>query len=112
MASGRAILQAHIDGLFPESVPVEFQWTLLGVLEILPTSLSSGDNTLSVPSGTKLIVLTPPTTNAATLKLKGAGGDTGVTIRPAESNPFPWSAGTVIINASTSVNPVTLTFLG
>src|SRR5215475_613989 len=106
MASGRAILQAHIDGVLPESIPLDFQWTLLGVLEILPTSLGSGDNTVTVAAGTKLIILIPPTTSSATLKVKGAGGDTGITMRPAEPSPIPWSAGSVIINASSSVNPV------
>ena len=112
MASGRAIFQAHIDGVLPESLPFDFQWLLLGVVQITPTNFSSGDNVISVPAGTKLLFVVPPTTNAATLKVKGNVGDTGVTIRAAEPNPIPWSAGSVLINASGTVTGVTLYALG
>lgn len=113
MASGRAILQAHIDGFLPESVPIDLQWTLTGVIEILPTALSSGDNTVTVPTGTLLIIMIPPTTNAATLIWSKTGGTgNGVVQSSTKPNIITWQSGAVIVNASVSVNPVTFIFLG
>ena len=102
-----------MDGLLPESIPLDFQWTLnAGILQILNVSLSAGDNVLSLATGTKLIIVVPPTTNAATLKLKGVIGDTGFTIRSSEPNPIPWTTGSVLINASALVTGTVIYLLG
>ena len=42
-------------------------------------SLVAGDNTLTVPTSARVLVLLPAADNR-TIKLKGAGGDTGVTL--------------------------------
>lgn len=67
-------------------------------------ALASGDNTITVPAGASGFVLLPPAGSAVVKKIKGAGGDTGVTI----SNTLPFvgsvSAGSLIINASNVEN--------
>lgn len=113
--SARAILQAHVDGVLPESIPIDVQWTLGGVISIVPTALSSGDNTITglIPAGTDLIVMIPPTTNAATLVWSKTGGSTnGIIQPPNEPNIVAYGSGAVIVNASVSVNPVTFIFIG
>lgn|SRR5262245_23032247 len=113
--SGRAILQAHIDGLLPESLPFDFQWTLTGVIEIVPTNLPNGVSTAFPPTGTKLVVLVPPTTNSNVLTLKGIAGDTGVLLRPAEPNPIPWGGapgGSFVINSAGTTNGCYFYYLG
>jgi hypothetical protein len=114
MASGRAILQAHVDGLLPESIPIDVQWTLAsGVLGIVQTALASGDNTLTVPAGTDLIVLIPPTISSATLVWSKTGGaTTGIIQPPNAPNIVGYSSGAVIVNANTTVTPVTIIYLG
>ena|SRR5215475_7553806 len=113
MASGRAIFQAQVDGTL-QTIPIDAQWTFATGLIGAQTqgSFGSGDNTLTIPSGTKVILVIPPTTNAATLKWKGAGGDTGTTMSPTLPYVGTYSAGSVIINASSSVNPVAIYYFG
>jgi len=113
MATGRAIFQAHVDGLLPESLPFEFQWTFPAAIGQIQPNVTwiSGDNTLVVPPTANVIILSPPTTNAMVLKLKGAAGDTGITLQPDLPTILAWTSGPVIINASGTVNGVTVVFL-
>lgn len=109
MATGRAIFQAHVDGLYPESIPIDLQWTFpacVGQFQIV--TLASGDNTLAVPVGTTLVQVVPPSTNIIVLKT-GTGGN-GWTLQPAMANLFTWAAGNLIINAASSVAGVKLGF--
>jgi hypothetical protein len=111
VATARAIFQAHVDGLYPESLPIDFQWSFVAAVGQLQTvTLAAGDNTLTIPAGTTLIGIKPPTTNAIVLKLKGAGGDTGFTLQPNTPTLISWAAGTVLINAVSQLTGVQLAF--
>lgn len=68
--------------------------------------LSSGDNILSPPSNCKGLIIVAPDNSSVVLKLKGAAGDTGITIRPDGTQSLEFSdsgPGTIIINAASSV---------
>ena len=74
----------------------------------LVVGLSSGDNTIDIPSSGVLaqgIVVIPPPTNTAALTLKGNAGDVGVPLN--RQNPTQLSldsgVGSVIINADAAV---------
>ena len=114
MASGRAIFQAHVDGLL-ETIPVDAQWTFpLGLIgSQTQASFNTGDNTLTIPTGTRVILLIPPTTNAATMKA-GASlvSANGITLQAALPTVITWSAGAVIINCSAGVSPVAIFYFG
>lgn len=43
-------------------------------------NLSSGANTITVPSGAVAVTIIPPTANAVTMTLKGVSGDTGIAL--------------------------------
>jgi hypothetical protein len=112
MAVMRAIFQAHLDGLYPESIPLDLQWSNLNSPGQLQTvTLNSGDNTLTVPTGTVLIAIKPPAGNGTVLKLRAAGPIDVFTLQANMAGLFPWSAGTVTINAAASVAGVQLAFL-
>lgn len=66
------------------------------------TSLSSGDNTITVPTGAMGMVLLPPAASATVLKLKGGAGETGFCLRSGQASSIPLPTGTasVLINAS------------
>ena len=68
----------------------------------LNVTLSTGDNTLTVPTGAVAALVVPPTTSTVTKKIKGAAGDTGVTIASATPMLLPLGTGTAsfILNAS------------
>lgn len=113
MATARAILQAHVDDLFSESVPLDWQWSLAnGVLDTRLVNLAQGDNTITIATNTVLLIIDPPTTNTAALKMKLSGGETGVTLLPTRTNPHGYGGGTVIVNASQPVTGVRITCLG
>jgi len=111
--SGRAIFQAHVDGVLAETVPIDEQWSLAGtVLEIRSSvTLNSGDNTITIPSGTKVIDFSPPTTNGSTLKLKQTGADSGFVLQPNMPTILTWSSGGLVLNASVSVPGCRFVFL-
>ena len=64
-------------------------------------ALSAGDNTITVPSNAVGMVVIPPAASTNAKKLKGAGGDTGFSLRPNEpaALPLPASTASVIINS-------------
>lgn len=61
------------------------------------TELSSvsGDNTITVPSGGTYrgALIVPPVGNTAVIKIKGAAGDTGVSIHPTDPYYHSMAAG-------------------
>lgn len=44
------------------------------------TSLSSGNNTITVPSGSTGVTIIPPSNNSTSMILKGVAGDTGINL--------------------------------
>lgn len=64
------------------------------------TVLSTGDNTLTIPSGSDLVVIVPPADNTSTITVKGTGADTGVVV----SSNFPIvltrASGNIVVNVS------------
>jgi hypothetical protein len=70
--------------------------------ETLDLVLSSGDTTVSVPSGATGVLITPPATGGSTYKLKGAGGDTGVQLHATNPTLLCLASGqtSIIINSA------------
>lgn len=68
----------------------------------ISVTLTTGDNTLTVPTGTVAMMVVPPNTSTVSKKLKGVGGDTGFALAPAAISVLSLPAGTstVLINAA------------
>lgn len=70
-------------------------------------SLASGDNTIEIPAETAVLTILPPLESTVTLKLKGAAGDTGITVTSAGAPiilPFQTTPPTsIILNASAAL---------
>lgn len=66
------------------------------------TTLASGDNTISVPTGAMGMVIAPPAASSTVLKLKGGAGETGFALRSGQPAHIPLPTGTasVLLNAS------------
>ena len=113
MASARAIFQAHVDGLFPESIPIDLQWSVPTALPVVRTfDLNSGDNLIVPASGVTLVIYVPPPANGTALKLKGAPGDTGLVIQTNKPVVLTWTAtSTLYINAAAGVAGGQIIFL-
>lgn len=81
----------------------------IGQLQVV--ALTTGANTITIPSGTTCALITPPNAvtpvpnpnYGGTLTLKGVSGDTGVVIGNKYPTLLSWdtSPASVVINAST-----------
>lgn len=109
--AGTLSLTGTLTGESTGTHQVALEWEITTGKETTVVGLSSGDNTLSVPTGTTLIVITPPTSNSLALKVKGAGGDTGVAISKTKPTVLTWDSGTVIINAANTIAAATIRFI-
>jgi len=78
-----------------------------------PISLAIGDNTIAVPTGGTIptaVTIIKPAANTATIKIKGAGGDTGVKLHPTDPDSISLdpTQASFILNASAQVVGVVL----
>lgn len=55
-------------------------------------TLSSGANTITVPTGATKVIIIPPAANTQTLTLKGVTGDTGIPLSPTDVAVIPFPA--------------------
>lgn len=74
---------------------------------VAPTSatLSAGNNTITLPSGTLRVKVKPVPGNAVSLTLKGVAGDTGLPLNPGEPSYVSFLTGTTsfVLNAGGTV---------
>ena len=71
-------------------------------------TLASGDNTITVPTGGSAptsVTVIPPSGNTNLMKIKGAGGDTGVSIHKTDPTSLALDSTVVsfIINAAAQI---------
>ena len=67
----------------------------MGVTELV---LQSGDNTITIPANSLGCVISMPAGNTQATKLKGVGGDTGLTISKVGVTVLNWDSGSVPSN--------------
>lgn len=78
-------------------------------------ALSSGANTVAIPTGTYVIIITGPNAAnpvpnpswAGTLTIKGVSGDTGIAISSKFPTVLPVGDGTLVAGASLIINAST-----
>lgn len=72
---------------------------------IIPTlttpTISSGANTITIPTGAKGIIFIPTPGNTQTLQFKGVTGDTGVCM--PKNDPFPYPFDTARLPANVCI---------
>jgi hypothetical protein len=102
VATARVILQAHVDDLLLESIPIDAQWPLTAATySVSRPTLANGDNSFTVPVGARLAILIPPATVTFAKRWKGAGGDTGTLMDQYLTLVMPVVGGqTFIVNSS------------
>ncbi len=78
-----------------------------------PVTLAIGDNAITVPTGGTVptaVTIVKPAASTATIKLKGAGGDTGIKLHPTDPDSISLdpTQASIILNASAQVVGVVL----
>lgn len=80
----------------------------------LTTDLSSGANTITVPSTATAALICPPSANTETIVLKGVTGDTGVGISPSQATLITFSdtpPASFVLTAGAGITGVVIAFL-
>ena len=73
--------------------------------------LSSGNNTITVPSGTTGVTIIPPSANVIALILKGVNGDTGIAIALASPTSIGLlSVSSFVLNAASALTGLRIIF--
>ena len=90
-------------GLAGGSKQLEIEWVIgTGIANIQSLTFAT-NTTVTIPSGTTLLVIVPPTGNANALTLKGVAGDTGVAMHKTKPTIIALdSSPTVVVNAGAS----------
>jgi hypothetical protein len=77
-------------------------------------ALSMGANTITIPTGTTMMVIQPPAGNTILVTLKGVAGDTGIPLhKTLATGPINLdsTAATFVLNAASAIaNYTTITF--
>ncbi len=109
-------LSGQVSGtLDTQSAPSPISMATLSVTgvvdERLIVNLSSGDNTITLPTGTLLVILQPPAANAQTL---GLGASAALPIDPTAWSAFKLRASTasIVVNAGGAVTGFVVRCLG
>lgn len=103
--TGTITLTGTVTGPSSGDKSIKASWSLAAaVFDANTVSLASGDNSITVPTGTSFILFVPPTSNTEVIKVKGNAGDTGVQISKVLPTVLTWDAtGSLILNAGGSV---------
>lgn len=89
------LLGGRVFGGLAGPFDLALQWIITaGVGQKLRQDLAAGANTITIPTGVKLIAIVPPAGNVQTLTAKGVTGDTGLTLNPAMPSLFSWNGTT------------------
>lgn len=115
MATGSLRIMANVTGSPVGSVTFDSTVTSsASVINEQTVALSSGNNTITIPTGVTTLVIAPPNSltpapnppYAGTLTLKGVNGDTGIAISSKWPTVLDFDAATqpasIVINASVS----------
>ncbi len=108
MASATLDLISTLSGILGDGSP-HWRWTTTSPKGECDTiDFASGNNTITIPTGTTLVVIEPPSDNTQALLLKGATGDTGIDCDP--NSPIVVSPSTaettIVVNAAGIVTGV------
>lgn len=91
---------------------VQLSWAITAGKSQSVTDLASGANTITVPSGTTLVVIVPPTDNTQTITQKGVSGDTGHEISRTKPTIIAWQTGTTfVLTAGAAITGLKVLFI-
>lgn len=79
------------------SSTVLLTWTITAGVSSSVVDLASGANTITVPSGTTVVIVIPPATNTQTITAKGVTGDTGFQLSKTNPSVLAWQTGTTFV---------------
>lgn len=73
------------------------------------TTLASGANTITVPTGSVGVVIVPDADNTTALTLKGVSGDTGISISPSDPTllTFGTAPASIVVTAASLLTTTT-----
>lgn len=99
-ATGTATFYCDLVGTPSGEKIVTTTWSITaGTGQVTTSDVAVGDNTITVPSGTTLIVIVPPTTNTQTLKVSATSTASAFQISTTKPTVLSWQTGASFILA-------------
>lgn len=95
--TGTLTFSGTLSGEPEGSSSISLTWTISAGVSDALVGLSSGANTISVPSGTSLVVVIPPVANTETITAKGISGDTGFQLSKTKPTVIAWETGSSFV---------------
>lgn len=74
-------------------------------------ALTTGANTITVPSGATAVTIVPPTANTVTMQLKGVTGDTGIRLHLTDPSSISLTIASTASFCITVSGALTLRFI-
>lgn len=109
--TGTLYLTGTLAGEPEGSSTVSLSWAITAGVSDALVGLSSGANTITIPTGTSLVAIIPPTDNTATITIKGISGDTGYAISPTKPTVLAASGSSLVLTASAAIAACKVLFI-
>jgi len=94
------------------SSTVSLSWSITAGVSTSTVDLASGANTITVPAGTTLVVVIPPTGNSQTITAKGVSGDTGFQLSKTKPTVIAWETGAnFVLTAGATITGLKVLFI-
>lgn len=92
---------------------VSLSWTITAGASDALVGLSSGANTITVPTAATLVIVIPPTDNTATITVKGVSGDSGYQISSTKPTVLTQGSpgGALVLTASAAIATCKILFI-
>jgi hypothetical protein len=79
------------------SSTIALSWSIVAGISDALVGLASGANTVTVPTGTTLVICIPPIANTETVTAKGVSGDTGFLLSSTRPTIIAWQSGSSFV---------------
>ena len=110
--TGTISLTGTVAGVPEGSRTLGLSWSITAGVSNVTTDLASGANTITVPSGTTLVVIIPPSTNLQTITAKGVSGDTGFQLSKTLPSVICWQTGAnFVLTAGGTITGLEILFI-
>ena len=111
--TGTLGLTGRISGEPEGTSDVSLTWTITaGVSDAFVFTTETGNQTVTVPTGTTMVIVVPPTTNAQAITAKGVGADTGFQVSKTKPTVIAWETGSsFVLNLAAAVSGLKVLFI-
>ncbi len=103
-ATGTVNILAAVQGLPEGALQIAIPVSLAAALGVEDTTtLSTGANTITVPTGATFLLFVPPSANTQTITLKGVTGDIGVGLSKTIASLIAVTSSSIVLTVGAQI---------